>query len=177
MKDLRRCSSTIREESILTCCNAQFSFFLPAFSLTNIHNLQDSMRRGRLSLYTLSTTPTRITDTQTLAGLLLQRALISAQLAAGIKHSTFGTCYLEFTLSTLALVAAVVMRILKTCVTLGNISRVFLSLFKRFPCFICLVCFMISIFDWEEFIYGTFEDCIGLFNSHYCFFYFRISTR
>ena len=48
----------------------------------------------------------------------------SAELAARIEHGTFGTRSLEFTLSTLALVAAVVRRMLKTRVTLGNISRV-----------------------------------------------------
>ena len=52
-------------------------------------------------------------------------------LAAGIERRTFGTCSLEFTLSTLALVAAVVRRMLKTRVTLGNISRVLLNLTKR----------------------------------------------
>ena len=54
-----------------------------------------------------------------------------AQLAAGIEHEIFSTRSLEFTLSTLALVAAVVRRILKTRVALGNISRVLLNLTKR----------------------------------------------
>ena len=44
-------------------------------------------------------------------------------------------------------------------------------------CLICLVSVMTCIFNCEEFIYGTFEDCIGLRNSHYCSSYFRISTR
>ena len=44
----------------------------------------------------------------------------------------FGTYYLEFTLSALALVAAVVRRMLKTRVTLGNISRVLLNLTKTY---------------------------------------------
>ena len=39
---------------------------------------------------------------------------------------------LEFTLSILAVVADVVTRMLKTQVTLGNISRVLLNLIKRF---------------------------------------------
>ena len=43
----------------------------------------------------------------------------------------FGKRSLEFILSTLALVAAVVWRMLKTRVTLGNISRVLLNLTKR----------------------------------------------
>ena len=52
-------------------------------------------------------------------------------LAAGIERRTFGTCSLEFTLSTLALVAAVVRRMLKTQVTMENISRAFLNLTER----------------------------------------------
>ena len=66
-----------------------------------------------------------------IAGLLLQRAHICAQLAAGIEHGIFGTRSLEFILSTLALVAAVFRRMLKTRVTLGNISRVLFGLTKR----------------------------------------------
>ena len=46
-----------------------------------------------------------------------------------------------------------------------------------FPYFTCLVFVMLCVFSWEEFVYRTFEDCIGLFISHYCFFYFRISTK
>ena len=123
-------------------------------------------------------------------------------LAARIEHGIFGTCSLEFTLSSLALVAAVVRRMLKIRVTLGNVSRVLLNLTKRliFLMFkdssflsmytnltvifsqsyfsfvflpICLISFMICTFNWEEFIYGTFEDSIGLFNSHYCSFLFQ----
>ena len=61
----------------------------------------------------------------------MQRAHLCAWLAAGIEHGTFGTRFLEFTLSTTALVAAADRRILKTRVTLGNISRVLLNLIKR----------------------------------------------
>ena len=74
----------------------------------------------------------------------------------------------KFTLSTFALVTAVVRKMLKTRVTLGNISRVLLSLSKRYINILSNL--FKSIFNWEEFIYRTFEDCIGLFNSHYCFF-------
>ena len=42
---------------------------------------------------------------------------------------------------------------------------------------ICLLSVMIYILNCEEFIYGTFEDCIALRNSHYCSSYFKISTR
>ena len=42
---------------------------------------------------------------------------------------------LEFTLSTLALVAAVVRKILKTRVTLGNISRALLNQTRKFTGF------------------------------------------
>ena len=33
-------------------------------------------------------------------------------------------------------------------------------------CLICLINVMICIFDCEEFVHGTFEDCIGFCNSH-----------
>ena len=59
---------------------------------------------------------------------MLQTAHLCTQLAAGIEHATFATRSLEFTLSTLALVAANVWRMFKTQVTLGNISRVLLNL-------------------------------------------------
>ena len=39
-----------------------------------------------------------------------------------------------------------------------------------FLCLICLVSVMICIFNSEEFIYGIFEDYIGLLNSPYRFF-------
>ena len=48
-------------------------------------------------------------------------------MAASIENGTFGTRSLEFTLSTLALVAAVARRLLKTWIR-GNISRVLLNL-------------------------------------------------
>ena len=128
MKDSRRCSST--KSLFLHVITHNSLFFLPGFSFTNILDLQDSRLRGRLSLYILSTTSTRSTGIQTLAGLLLQRAHISAQLAPGIKHGTFGTRSLEFTLSTFALVAAVVRRMLKTLVKLGNNFLALLNLVK-----------------------------------------------
>ena len=61
----------------------------------------------------------------------MQTAHLCTQLAAGIEHGTFATRSLEFTLSTLALVAAVVRRMFKTRVTLENISRVLLNLTKE----------------------------------------------
>ena len=52
-------------------------------------------------------------------------------MAVGMEQETCGTRSLEFTLSTLALVAAVVRKMLKTRVILGNISRVLLNLTKK----------------------------------------------
>ena len=40
-----------------------------------------------------------------------------------------------------------------------------------FPCFTCLASIIICIF---KFTYRTFEDCIGLWNVHYCCSCFRI---
>ena len=68
MKYSRRPSSTIHWESILTCCKVYFASFLSGFSFTNIHDLQDSRWRGRLSPYILSTTSSRFTETWTLVG-------------------------------------------------------------------------------------------------------------
>ena len=78
MKELR-CSSPITlQKFVHTSCKVEFvSFFLSGFSFTNNHDSQDSRGRKRLSLYILSTTSTRFTDTQTLAGSLLQRAHLS----------------------------------------------------------------------------------------------------
>ena len=153
----------------------------------------------------LSTTSTHFTDTQTLAGLLLQRAQLCAQLAPGIEHETFGTRSLEFTLFTLALVAAVVRRMLKTRVTLGNVFRVLLNLTRILLDLIniCSVQGLLLLLNFHavninilslvhqlqllltltfvplpylfgschdmyvhiQFNFGTFEDCIVLFNS------------
>ena len=70
----------------------------------------------------------------------MQRAHPCAKLAAELELGTFGfsmqvanyyaTRSLKFDLYTLALVAAVVRRMLKTQVTLGNISGVLLNLIK-----------------------------------------------
>ena len=69
----------IQREPVFTCCKAWFAFFVFVFflsgsSLTNVHDSQDSRWRGMLSSYILSTTSTCLTDTWTLAGLLLHRA-------------------------------------------------------------------------------------------------------
>ena len=49
-------------------------------------------------------------------------------MADGIEYETFGTPSLEFSLSTLALLAAVVKKMFKTRATLRSISRVLLNL-------------------------------------------------
>ena len=51
-----------------TYASGGITFFLSGFSFTNIHNLQDSGVKNRLSLKLLLTTSTRFTDTQALAG-------------------------------------------------------------------------------------------------------------
>ena len=58
--------------------------FLSAFSFTNIHEPQACKGSGRAFLQLLTTTSTRFTDTQTLAGQLLQRAYLCTHLAAGL---------------------------------------------------------------------------------------------
>ena len=134
MKDLRGSSSTYIDSLFLHFVKHNLLFLfssLSAFSFTNIHDSQDNRCSWRLSPYILSITSTCFTDTQTLAALLVQTINLCAQLAPGIEDGTFGTRFLEFTLFTLALVAAVVAvvrRVLKTRVTLGNISHVLLNL-------------------------------------------------
>ena len=75
-----------------------------------------------------------------MAALLLQRAHLCAKLAAELEPGTFGflvqvanhyaTHSIKVALYTLALVAVVVRRMLKTRVTRGNISHVLLNLIK-----------------------------------------------
>ena len=52
-------------------------------------------------------------------------------MADGIEYEISGTRSLEFTLFTLAMVAAVARKVFKTQATLGNISRVLSNLTKR----------------------------------------------
>ena len=138
---MRRSSLITLRKSFLKRYKADFAFlifFLSGFfsRIFTIHRTagegaQDSTGRGKLSFYCFSITSTRFTDTQTLAGLLLQRAHLCPQLAAGIELGTFdflthvanhkSTRSLEFALSTLGLAAAFVRRMLKTRVTLRNI--------------------------------------------------------
>ena len=51
MKDSRRSSSTIHKGLFLHVVAHNSLFFLPGFSFTNIHDLQDSRLKERLSLY------------------------------------------------------------------------------------------------------------------------------
>ena len=72
---------------------------------------------------------------------LLQRARLCAKLAAKLEPGSLGflmqfpkhlaTRSVEFALHTLALAAVVVRRMVKTQVTVGNISRALLNLIKK----------------------------------------------
>ena len=125
VKDSRRSSSTYTESLFSHVVNHNLLFFFSFFSIWLFFHeycrfTGQQVKRETISLYPFYHS-TRFTGTQTLAGSLLQRAHLCAQLAAGIEHGIFGTSSLELTLSTLALVAAVIRRILKTRVTLGNV--------------------------------------------------------
>ena len=126
IKDSRRSSSSYTDSLFLHVVKDNFllffAFFFYLVFLSRVFMIHRTAGEegGYLSTYILPTTSARITVFQTLAGLLLQRNHLCAQLAAGIEHRTFGTCTLEFTLSALALVAAVV-RMLITRVTLGYV--------------------------------------------------------
>ena len=63
--------------------------FLSGFSFTNIHDSQTGQQGEGGGIYLFSTTFTRFTDTLTLARLLLQRAHLYTQLAAGLEPGTF----------------------------------------------------------------------------------------
>ena len=66
----------------------------------------------------------------------------------------FGTGTLEFTLSTLALVAVVVRRMLQARVTLGNISRVLINVTKRLIFVMFKDCSSLSMFMQLTFIFS-----------------------
>ena len=135
MKDLRSSSSTYLESLFLHVAKHNLLLFVCFFFylafLSQIFIIHRTAGEGRgyflISFLPLPPAP------QTLRYQLgyCCRELTSAQLAAAIEHGSFGTCSLEFTLSTLALVAIVVRRLLKTQATLGNISHVLLNLTKR----------------------------------------------
>ena len=129
MKELRHSSLTILPKLFLHAVK-QNSLFIFVYRITGI-------RGGRLFLYILSTASIHSRDTQTLVGLLLQRAHLCAQLTAGLKPGTFVFLTqvanhqpkrsLEFALPKIALVAAVISRMLKTWETLQIISGVLLN--------------------------------------------------
>ena len=105
-------------------------FFLFGFSLTNTHDSQDSSwTRGYLLIFFLPLTPAyRHLD----INWVIAAEILSLRIAGSWNRWwNLWTHSLEFTLSTLELVAAVVRKMLKTRVTLGNISRVLLNLTKR----------------------------------------------
>ena len=85
-----------------------------------------------------------------------------------IEHETFGTRSLECTLSTLALPAAVVRQILKTRVTLGNISRVLLNLTKRLIFAMFRDSSFLSMFTQLTIIFSL------QFNKYCCFSYWLL---
>ena len=79
MKYSRLSSSTYNESLFLHVVKHDLLFlflffFLSQSSFTNVHHSQDSRWRGMLSSYILSTRSTCLTDTWTLARLLLHRA-------------------------------------------------------------------------------------------------------
>ena len=61
MKELKRSLSIILQKSVLASYKAELTIF--SINITNIHDSQDSRGRERLSLYILSSTFTRFTDT------------------------------------------------------------------------------------------------------------------
>ena len=120
VKGSRRSSPIIHWNSLLTCCKAKFTFFLSGFSFHEYARFIGQQVKGKaISWYPFYHFHP------------LHGAYLCAKLEAGLEPRTFGTRCLEFALSTLWPVAAVVRRMFKTPVPLGNISRVLLNLIKR----------------------------------------------
>ena len=129
MKDARYSSPTYTESLFLHVFKHNLLFFFYLAFLSRIFTIHRTPGEGGGYLF-ISFLPIPPAS-QTLVELLLQRAHLCVQLAAGVEHGTFGTRALEFTLSLLAPVAGVVRGMLKIRVTLKNISRFLLNLTKR----------------------------------------------
>ena len=85
----------IHHTKSLTCCNTELAFFFYLAFLSRIFTIyRQQLKEEAISLYPFY--HFHPLHRQTLAGLLPQRAHISAQLVAGIEHGTFGTRSLVF---------------------------------------------------------------------------------
>ena len=106
MKDLGCSSSRYTESPFLYVLKHNLLSFFSIWLFFHEYSrfTKQQVKGEAISLYLLFANSTRFTDTQTLAGLLLQRAHLCIKLAVGIEHETFGTRSLEFTFSTLAVV-------------------------------------------------------------------------
>ena len=140
MKELRRSSLIVLRKSVCTCP----LLFLTGFSFTNMM-IHRTAGKGWVSLYPFyhfyllqkhldisqvvaaERTLLRIAGSRTRTGNLW---FPSASRAQAAKH--YATRPLKFTLSTLALVANIDRNMLKTRISLGNISLALLNLIKRF---------------------------------------------
>ena len=90
-------------------------------------------------------------------------------MAAGIEDGTFGTRSLEFTLSTLALVASAVRKMLKNRVTLGNISSALLNLTKRLIFVMFIDSSSLSMFMKLTFMLSLQSPITAAFHLNFCF--------
>ena len=120
MKDSRLSSCTqtkslfLHAKSIIFFfCFVLFCFFYLAFlsRLFTIHRTAGE-RGGYLIFFFLPLPPASQTRRHQLGYCFRELTSLHRQLAAGIERETFGACSLEFTYSTLALVAAVVRKML-----------------------------------------------------------------
>ena len=84
-------------------------------------------------------------------------------IAGRIEHGTYVTRSLEFTFSTPALVAAVVRKMLKAQVKLGNIFRVLISLTKRLIFVMFKELYFLSLFTELTFIFSLYFTNYGCF--------------
>ena len=125
MKDLRRSSSTYTESLLLHVVKHNLLFFsIWLFFHEYSRFTGQQVKRKAISLYLFY-------HFHLLHKHLGISWVIAEARSPEIKHETFGTSSLEFTLSTLALVDAVVRKMFKTRVTLRSVSCVLLNLTKR----------------------------------------------
>ena len=100
----------------------------------------------------------------------MQIVYFCAELVAWIEHGTFGTRSLELTLTALPLVAAVVRKVLKTRVLLGNISRVLLNIINVIIFVMFKYSSSLSIFTQLRFLFSISSQITAASHLNFCTF-------
>ena len=123
MKESRRSSSIIHRKTVLTCCKAEFTFFLSGFSFHEYSRFMGQQVKGKaISWYPFShfyPLYRRLDISRFIAAVSSPPRIAGRIRTENLRYPLF------------ALVAAVLWRMLKTPVPLTNISRVLLNLIQR----------------------------------------------